>query len=409
MAKADGSGARSAYGELAGWWWQVGERWAVITLAAMSLLTLLAVIFDLLIPSDGRALLLRLGGCAGLLLLPRLSGWLRLEHLRIGTLLGLGALIFGAVALIRPTPTASQSALTFVAAPRISKATFTAVLRRGTGGGPSPAAPAASSLYDIFVSYGIDPGVALAFFAHESQLCTVGVCADYNTNNWGAQRRAVKPSRVVGVVPGRTGTFVRFGSWEDGARDWSELILGRYVNRSLDTVDKAVPVYAPSGDGGNVPVSYIRAIYRYVGSWQGRQPGLVVDEESQQSVYEGTLDEALIIETFLASEIEYHPEWAFHQFMVKAAREGRPLGAPMSDSRTITVGGKQYAIQVFAYETLFTQLAADPNQTNWNDVRRLSDLMAEGGTLSSDAISTPAPSPTRIPGMILLPTPASKP
>ncbi len=409
MSNADGSGTGPTFGGLAAWWWRAGERWAVIILATMSLITLLAVLFDLLIPADGRALLLGLGCCIGLLLLPRLNSWLRLERMRLGTLLCLGALIFGAVALMRPTPTASQSALTFVAAPRISKATFSAVLRRGTGGGPSPAAPAASTLYDIFISYGIDPGVALAFFAHESQLCTVGVCADYNTNNWGAQRRAVKPSRVVGVVPGRTGTFVRFGSWEDGARDWSELILGRYVNRGLDTVDKAIPVYAPSGDGGNVPISYIRAIYRYVGSWQGRQPGLVVDEAPQQSVYEGTLDEALIIETFLASEIEYHPEWAFHQFMVNAARAGRPLGAPMSDSRTITVGGKKYAIQVFAYETLFTLLAADPNQTNWNNVRRLSELLAEGGTLSDQVLATPAPSPTNIPGLILLPTPVPKP
>jgi hypothetical protein len=402
--------ASSGAGRGSAWWWRVGERQALAILAFAAVACLLAVLGELLAPAAGRRIFGWLLACVAAIAAPRIYGWLRLEKARVLTLGLVGSIAFGSLLLLEPTPLASQSALTFVAAPRISKATFGAVLRRGTGGGPSPAAPLADELYDIFVGYGLDPGVALAFFAHESQLCTVGVCAEYNTRNWGAQRRAVKPARVVGVVPGRTGTFVRFGSWQDGARDWSELILGRYVNRGLDTVDKAVPVYAPAGDGGNVPVSYIRAIYRYVAAWQGRQPGLVVDEKPQQSVYEVSLDEALVIETFLASEIEYHPNWAFHQFMVKAAREGKGLGAPMSDSRTITVGGKQFAIQVFAYDTLFTPLADDPNQTNWNDVRRLSELLQQGGSLQPDVPQgTPTPSPTNIPGIIILPKPTTTP
>jgi hypothetical protein len=406
MGTQNGSGSGAGHG----WWWQVGERQALVVLALAAFCCLLAVVGEVLAPATGRQMLGWLLGAVAVVAAPRMYRWLNLERVRVLTLALIGSLLCGSLVLLQPTPLASQSALTFVAPPRISKATFGAVMRRGTGGGPSPAAPLADELYDIFVSYGIDPGVALAFFAHESQLCTVGVCADYNTRNWGAQRRAVKPARVVGVVPGRTGTFVRFGSWQDGARDWSELILGRYVNRGLDTVDKAVPVYAPAGDGGNVPVSYIRAIYRYLGSWQGRQPGVVIEEKPQQSVYEVALDEALVIETFLASEIEYHPEWAFHQFMVKAAKEGRALGAPMSDSRTITVNGKQYAIQVFAYDTLFTPLAEDPNQTNWNDVRRLSELLQQGGSLQpAGPTNTPAPTATNIPGIIILPTVTPKP
>ena len=273
---------------------------------------------------------------------------------------------------LRPTPLASQSGLTFVAPPRISKDVFTAVLRRGTGGGPSPAAPYASELYDIIVSYGIDPGVALAFFAHESSLCTAGVCFNNDTKSWGAQRRAINPSRSSGFAPGASGTFAIYRSWPDGVRDWCELILARYVNRGLDTIERAIPVYAPASDG-NVPTAYINSIYRFVGAWQGRQPGALGGQQPRHT-YESSVEEALIVETFLSAEIEFRPEWAFHKFMLDEARAGRPLGAPLDESRVITVNNQSFAIQVFAYDTLYTPLANNVNETDWGDVRRMSGL-----------------------------------
>jgi hypothetical protein len=90
-----------------------------------------------------------------------------------------------------------------------------------------------------------------------------------------------------------------------------------------------------------------------------------------------------VSETFGSAGITYHPTWAFHTYMLEQARAGRPLGAPMDDSRVITVGGKKYAVQVFAQETLYTPIADEESETNWSDVRRLSEL-----------IQAPGPTPT---------------
>lgn len=267
----------------------------------------------------------------------------------------------------------SAAQLTFVAASRITKETFRAVLERGTGGGVSPAAPSAAALYDIIVGYGLDPAVALAFFSHESQLCTRGVCQVYDTHGWGNMRAAYNRARVVDVVQVSSGPFVRYGSWEDGTRDWCELILNRYVGRGYDTVAKAVPIYAPTSDG-NVPTSYINNIYRMVSAWSGRDLSSPATADAARS-YSDSLDVALIKETFLANDLEYHAGWAFHQYVITETRAGRPLGVPMGESQRVQVGNKFYAVQVFALDTLYTPLATVESETTWSDVRRLSGLI----------------------------------
>ncbi|NOK60060.1 MAG: hypothetical protein GFH27_549291n253 [Chloroflexi bacterium AL-W] len=269
----------------------------------------------------------------------------------------------------RATSSVLQQAgsLTFQAPPRISRQTFTQVLQSNS----SPAAPHANELYDIFVEYGLDPAVALAFFAHESSFCKAGVCIDHDTKSWGNMRAAYNRTRIVGVAPG---PFVRYRSWQDGARDWSELILYRYVNRGLDTVAKAVPVYAPASDN-NVPSAYIRSVNGMVARWQGVSP--TVSNVDLAPYYSQSLDVALVMETFRANELEYYPEWAFHKYMLDESRADRPLGTPIDKSRIITVGDKQFAVQAFALDTLYTPLAEEESETNWSDVRRLSDLLKQ--------------------------------
>jgi hypothetical protein len=356
----------------------------------------------------GRLLFVLAWLAGGIWLLPRLTRWLRRER-RAPMLICLGcsALAFGFTLGYVPASQAQSTGLTIKAAPRISKQLFVRVIQGGSGGRSSPAAPYASELYDIIVGYGIDPAVALAFFAHESQFCTVGVCADYDTKNWGAQRRAVKPSRGVGFVPGRTGTFVKFGNWQDGVRDWCELILGRYVGRGLETVEEIVPVYAPSNDG-NVPWSYISAVRRMVAAWSGQAIGSIGVEVPSYPTYDGNLHDALVMETFLSAEIDYHPEWAFHKFMLSETQAGRSLGAPVDDSRLIKVAGKLYAVQVFALDTLYTPIA-DDGETNWGDVRRLSDLLRQLPTNAASPAPTSAPtSPATIP-LWMLPKQTTQP
>ncbi|MCU0492723.1 MAG: glucosaminidase domain-containing protein [Chloroflexaceae bacterium] len=382
---------------LALWWRQFGEAYTLTALALCAFSLPLFALLELLSwPLMGRGLLL-LAWLAGGVLLLRLPRLLRSHGRRTLLAAGLGLLALSAgfatqaasatpMQLAMPAPAAvSAGSLTFVAPPRISRELFVQILQRGRNGFNSPAAPVAGDLYDIIAAYGVDPAVALAMFAHESQFCTVGVCAMYNTRNWGAQRGAVRRERVQDYVPG---PFVRYHSWHDGMRDWSELILFRYVNRGLDTVDKAIPVYAPTGDG-NVPSAYIASVYRMVAAWQGQVADLPGDDSLR--TYKGNLDLALLSETFLAAGVEYRPSWAFHAYMKAEADAGRPLGPPIDESRLIVVNGKKYAIQTFALDTIYTPVADRESDTNWGDVRRMSDLMRN--TPAQVQPAQPAPSP----------------
>lgn len=398
------------------WWRRSGEP------LVLTLLVLLAGSLPLLVLLGGlsgeQALQLGLGlaGVGGGLLALRLPRLLHNERRRIAVLVGvalvaLAGALFGGPLATRAGPADAElaaalhaveggagvrfqaqgdDALTFKAPPRISRQAFAAILQRGVGGGTSPAAPYAGELYDIIVGYGLDPAVALAFFAHESSFCTAGVCQVYDTKNWGAQRAAVRRERVIDVVRVSSGPFVRFRSWQDGVRDWCELILYRYIDRGLDTVEKAVPVYAPASDG-NVPASYINAIYRTVGSWQGRAYAPPVSAVAR--TYNEPLESALLKEMFLAGELEYQAGWAFHQYMLAEAQAGRPLGSPLSPSQRISVGGQQFVVQVFALDTIYTPLAAIESDTNWSDVRRLSHLLSNTPV---PATPTVAPTPTVI-------------
>lgn len=147
--------------------------------------------------------------------------------------------------------------LMFVAPPRMAPASFARVLLRAG----SPAAAQAGELFASVAGYGLDPAVALAFFAHESGYGRFGVAA--RSLNWGNLRRGARAYAV-------RGGFGFYHSWEASLRDWCELIETRYVARGLATVELAVPVYAPSGDG-NAPERYIRFVTGMVATWEAAE------------------------------------------------------------------------------------------------------------------------------------------
>lgn len=356
-------------------WRARGEALVITALALVGLSLPPLLMLELLTPHQAVRGAVVLAWAAASLLLLRLPALLRDVRRRVAllALLAVGALA-GAGLILSPVAQA-QGGLSFRAAPRISQGAFSQILANAG----SPAAPHADELYAIIVAYGLDPAVALAFFQHESQYCTTGACARGDLQNWGMLRRAIRPERSVGTAQG----FARYVSWQDGVRDWCELILG-YINRGMDTVEKAVPVYAPQSDG-NVPAAYIGAIRRQVAAWAGRAVG-----EPALRAYAGSLDQALIAETFLATNVEFHPTWAFHNFALAEAHAGRPLGAPLDESRIINVGGQRFAVQVFALETLYTPIAATDAETNWGDVRRMSALLRQGPAPTPAATSTPA-------------------
>ncbi|MFV9504506.1 MAG: hypothetical protein AB4911_08055 [Oscillochloridaceae bacterium umkhey_bin13] len=346
------------------WWHTHGEPWAVTGLAmvAISLLPLWAL--GLITPDQAGRLAIILVWLAALLGLLRLPQYLGRPGHRMGllALIMLLGIAMAAMVALPPAAEAQSAGLTFKSAPRISRAAFSQILANGR----SPAAPYGDELYTIIVGYGLDPAVALAFFQHESQYCTTGACARGGLQNWGMLRRHIRPERNAGTGEG----FARYATWQDGVRDWCELMLG-YVNRGMDTVEKAIPVYAPRSDG-NVPTSYIAAIRRQVAAWSGRT---VSSAGPTLRAYDDPLEMALLRETFVTAEVEFRPEWAFHQFLLAEAARGRPLGTPVDESRVIMVGGQRFAVQVFALDTLYTPLSNDPEGTNWSDVRRLSNLL----------------------------------
>lgn len=77
------------------------------------------------------------------------------------------------------------------------------------------------------------------------------------------------------------------------------------------------------------------------------------------------LRDALLTQMYSRASATYHPEWAFHQL----ARQWN-LGAPLSDSYRVASGSTQYAIQVYATDTLYNVVP------KWSDVRRLSQIVA---------------------------------
>lgn len=79
------------------------------------------------------------------------------------------------------------------------------------------------------------------------------------------------------------------------------------------------------------------------------------------------LARALLEASYRATGNALHADWSFHQLAVRER-----LGPPLSGSYRISVGAQQYAIQVFACDTLYTPLGTPEAQTKWDDVRRLS-------------------------------------
>ncbi len=389
------------------WWWCKGEPLVLTALALIAITLPLLVLVGLLSPAACvRAVILLVWatGVVGVTHLPRL---LRNERRRLPvvSLTVVGVLAIGVLAhplssILAQTvqqdnppaeaSSAQTSELSFKSPPRISRAVFAGLLNQGIGGtGTSPAAPYADDIYDIIVGYELDPAVALAFFAQESQYCTTGMCRSYDMKSWGGQRAAYNPQRSAGIVRGLYGPFVSFHTWQDSISDWCELILNRYVARGLDTVEKAIPVYAPASDG-NVPAIYIDNVRRRVALWSGQEPGPAFASGERRY---NDLETGLLLETFLATGYEHNHEWAFHKFALEEARAGRPIGSPLDDSRIIVVDGQRYAIQTFALDTLYTPLADIESETNWNDVRRMSELLEAQLSSAPDQTAQPEQTP----------------
>src|SRR5690242_16179331 len=112
------------------------------------------------------------------------------------------------------------------------------------------------ALYADSQHFQIDDAVALAFFLHESGFGATGVARF--THSLGNLICSGYATCYAG--------FRSYPTWQAGAWDWFRLIHDEYLPRSLSTVQRIIPVYAPSSDGNNV-TAYIAAVCSAVSAW----------------------------------------------------------------------------------------------------------------------------------------------
>lgn len=127
--------------------------------------------------------------------------------------------------------------------------------------GGSPACHTGKALYQLGVTYRIDPLYALAFFRHESQFGLYGVAQD--TRALGNIRCTYGYRCIQG--------YRAYQSWQAGYEDWYQLIRGLYIDQlHLITLEQIIPVYAPASE--NDTKNYIASLKSYINTWRNDLP-----------------------------------------------------------------------------------------------------------------------------------------
>lgn len=173
--------------------------------------------------------------------------------------------------LRQPTREGSvQAPIPIFAAPSIGFMTFAAILNTGYQSKQSPAHAEAAAMFNAFTAAGVDPVVPLAVFWKESKLGTMGRSAEWH--NLGNVRTPSDPTiPAIIVATEDKGSFVRYQSWTDAAKDWAHRMQTKYRDqRGITTLQAMVPVYSPATDG-NIVREFIEqltervAFYRAMG------------------------------------------------------------------------------------------------------------------------------------------------
>jgi hypothetical protein len=164
--------------------------------------------------------------------------------------------------------------------PTISAGRFTDELTRRA----SPALGEADSLYRTCLQFGVNPAVALGFFARESTFGTDPNHLVLRTRNWGNLAQAKNPARSTGqtvrydyVVNGepRHHDFPVYKTWTDGIADFCDSLTdpqGLYWPTNKRTVSTVLPTYAPGNDG-NDTARYIKNVVDWTTAWSDQPNG----------------------------------------------------------------------------------------------------------------------------------------
>jgi hypothetical protein len=139
-------------------------------------------------------------------------------------------------------------------------------------------APDAGALYTTCRDFGVNPAVALGFFAKESTFGTDPNGLAKQTLNWGNLATPTDPQRTTGQtarfhfkVKGvdHFHDFPVYRSWADGLADFCARLTDPnsiYVRENRHTVRTVLPRYAPKEDG-NRPDEYADLVISLAGQW----------------------------------------------------------------------------------------------------------------------------------------------
>lgn len=160
-----------------------------------------------------------------------------------------------------PQQTTVNGEHSITGAPSISVAFINQVLCRSG----SPVCGEGQTLYNIGVSYHIDPVWPLAIFQHES---------DFGTTGEARGSKSIGNLRCLDRAHyGDLGTWCQdgyawFPSWQAGIEACYRLLAGPlYVRGGLTTIERIIPRWAPSSDG-NDPAAYVASVLQSVTRWR---------------------------------------------------------------------------------------------------------------------------------------------
>jgi len=194
-----------------------------------------------------------------------------MKRFLLGGLLFLLVLLAGCDTSSTTTPTGYNLALTGGQRPSLSAGHIDRILAG------SPAAGTGGTIYQLGVSYKIDPVFFLGFFWEESRFATDpnGLVAklDLNPGSIECTGPSSPDRKPRYTCPTK---FRKYATWADGEQDWFELIAygyvygdhGQFVSPQCPCTDvqSVVNVYAPSTE--NNVKAYVSTVEAKVDAWR---------------------------------------------------------------------------------------------------------------------------------------------
>lgn len=151
-----------------------------------------------------------------------------------------------------------------LAPPRITYAKFKSLLVEKN----SPAVPEAQTIWDVFISQGVDPSFALAQYRVESQMGTVGYAKI--TKSWGNMLydKSLCLNAAGKYSPGNGYIYAKYNNITDAAKDYAHYLHDYTENRGLPDIYRATAEWIGKAPGSSGHLSYVSIIINDMTSYE---------------------------------------------------------------------------------------------------------------------------------------------